>query len=160
MTARKGGVPEDVTIISAVFAEFLSASGEHLLYLRPYGWGRRTPGISGRGGRGRENSSTPGTPARATSASHSRSASAPVGGAERTGPRKPTGGSWSSTIAGVPTIPPAAAKASAMDWRIGSPKGTTSAAAAYEGASPAATRAPSSSTNGGPPALTAANILG
>jgi hypothetical protein len=66
---------------------------EQVYDLLGYSLGKRNPGISGSGGRGRDSSSTPGTAARATTASHSRSASAPVGGAATTGPRKPTGSS-------------------------------------------------------------------
>ena len=59
-----------------------------------YGRGRRNPGIS--------------------------AARRPQPVARTTGLRRPTGGSWYSTIAGIPTTPPAGANASAMDWRIGS----------------------------------------
>jgi hypothetical protein len=90
----------------------------------------RNPGTVGRRGRGRDSSSTPGMVAKATAASHSRTASVPLGGGETSGPCKPTGGSRCNTSAGVPTPCPTMANASAIDRRIGSSQAASSAAAA------------------------------
>jgi hypothetical protein len=75
---------------------------EQVYDLIRYGWGWRNPGSQALAAGTRELHHT-GSRRQVTTASHSRSASAPVGGAATTGPRKPTGGSWSGTIADVPT---------------------------------------------------------